>query len=426
MRRRPFRRLRQVAVVALGLVASIAPRRLRAQNGIADQAALFLLLPVSARAVGMGQSMMAASGSGDAVWWNPAGIATVRRGDAALHHSQSVIGTSEALTVTAASSLLGVVALSANILDFGGDIPAVDNQGNVVGKILPRNLALVGTYATTIGRRVRAGVSYKLVQFRFDCEGLCPSLPTKQASTSALDGGVQFDLPTKLPITIGAAIRNVGVDLQINDSPQSDPLPTRLQIGATARYVIPKVYADDAELLVSADVIDDVGRHEELRVVCVHLGDHVARRRTDLQSRRKRVRLRTVVDLQVDPHVSDGRSDRDGQLRRKVELHAAVERAGGRLLGWERRAQPFAVEAKLDQLIGDARPHASSDRRGVSPYQCKVSGKDLPYHVTLIVHRGDVTAEVEDVGRERHDPEQRGSRRHRQRLAGSDDALGVV
>ncbi|MBK9407151.1 MAG: PorV/PorQ family protein [Gemmatimonadetes bacterium] len=258
MRRRPFRRLRQVAVVALGLVASIAPRRLRAQNGIADQAALFLLLPVSARAVGMGQSMMAANGSGDAVWWNPAGIATVRRGDAALHHSQSVIGTSEALTVTAASSLLGVVALSANILDFGGDIPAVDNQGNVVGKILPRNLALVGTYATTIGRRVRAGVSYKLVQFRFDCEGLCPSLPTKQASTSALDGGVQFDLPTKLPITIGAAIRNVGVDLQINDSPQSDPLPTRLQIGATARYVIPKVYADDAELLVSADVIDDV------------------------------------------------------------------------------------------------------------------------------------------------------------------------
>lgn len=258
MRRRPFRRLRQVAVVALGLVASIAPRRLRAQNGIADQAALFLLLPVSARAVGMGQSMMASNGSGDAVWWNPAGIATVRRGDAALHHSQSVIGTSEALTVTAASSLLGVVALSANILDFGGDIPAVDNQGNVVGKILPRNLALVGTYATTIGRRVRAGVSYKLVQFRFDCEGLCPSLPTKQASTSALDGGVQFDLPTKLPITIGAAIRNVGVDLQINDSPQSDPLPTRLQIGATARYVIPKVYADDAELLVSADVIDDV------------------------------------------------------------------------------------------------------------------------------------------------------------------------
>lgn len=232
--------------------------RLRAQSGLAEQAALFLLLPVTARAVGMGQAMMAAEGSGDAVWWNPAGIATVKRGDASLHHSQSVVGTSEALTTTISSSLLGVVGISANILDFGGDITASDNQGNVVGKVLPRNIALVGTYATSIGKRFRAGVSYKLVQFRFDCEGLCPSLPTTQASTSALDFGTQFDLPTPIPVTIGAAIRNVGARLQINDNPQSDPLPTRLQIGAMARYKIPKEYADDAEVRFSADVVDQV------------------------------------------------------------------------------------------------------------------------------------------------------------------------
>lgn len=206
----------------------------------------------------MGQSMMASHGSGDGVWWNPAGIATVRRGDAALHHSQSVIGTSEALTVTAALSRFGVAAISANILDFGGDIPAVDNQGNVVGKILPRNIALVGTYAASVGRRVRAGVSYKVVQFRFDCEGLCPSLPTTQASTNALDFGTQVDLPTPIPVTLGAAIRNVGVRFRFGDDAESDPLPTRIQIGATARYAIPKEYANDAEVSISADVIDEV------------------------------------------------------------------------------------------------------------------------------------------------------------------------
>ena len=244
------------SVLLLG--EALVPRALRAQRGLADQAALFLLLPVSARAVGMGQAMMAAEGSGEGVWWNPSGIASVKRGDASLHHSQSVVGTSEALTVTVASSLLGVAAISANILDFGGDIPAVDNQGNVVGKILPRNIALVGTYATTIGSRIRGGVSYKLVQFRFDCEGLCPSLPTTQASTSALDVGTQIDLPTPIPVTVGVAIRNLGVRLQINDSPQSDPLPTRLQVGAMARYTIPTEYAADAELRLSADVVDDV------------------------------------------------------------------------------------------------------------------------------------------------------------------------
>ncbi|ODT01185.1 MAG: hypothetical protein ABS52_17250 [Gemmatimonadetes bacterium SCN 70-22] len=240
------------------------PGRLAAQAGLADQASLFLLLPISARGVGMGQSMMASHGSGDGVWWNPAGIATVRRGDAALHHSQSVIGTSEALTVTASSSLLGVVAVSANILDFGGDIPAVDNSGNVVGKILPRNIALVGSYARSLGHRVRAGVSYKLVQFRFDCEGLCPSLPTTQASTSALDMGAQFDLPTSVPVTIGAAVRNVEVHLQGGRDDEADRLPTRVQIGASARYTIPKEYANDAEIRISADVIDGVPVGEPL------------------------------------------------------------------------------------------------------------------------------------------------------------------
>lgn len=266
MRRRRFRRLRRLGVLAATIMLGETglTARLEAQRGLGDQAALFLLLPITARAVGMGQAMMAVDGSGDGVWWNPAGIASVRRGDASLHHSQSVVGTSEALTASVSSTRFGVAALSANILDFGGDIPALDNTGNVVGKVLPRNIALVGTYATSIGRRLRAGMSYKLVQFRFDCEGLCPSIPETQASTNAVDFGAQFDLPTKIPVTIGAAIRNVGVHLQSSDSAQSGPNPTRLQLGAMARYTIPKEYADDAEVRVSVDVVDQVPARKPL------------------------------------------------------------------------------------------------------------------------------------------------------------------
>jgi hypothetical protein len=247
-----------VAVLAvLGLVA-LRPSLAESQGGTADQAALFLLLPISARAVGMGQSMMATHGSGDAVWWNPAGIASITRGDASLHHSQSVIGTSEALTVAGASSLLGVGALSANILDFGGEIPALDNQGNVVGKILPRNIALIGTYARGIGSRVRVGVSYKFVQFRFDCEGLCPALPTTQSSTRAFDVGTQVRLPTRFPLEVGVAVRNIRGQFSRADEGEDDDLPTRVQFGVAARYTIPKAYAADAELRLSADVIDEL------------------------------------------------------------------------------------------------------------------------------------------------------------------------
>lgn len=261
MRRRRFRRSglgASTCVALLLLVATLLPRRVKAQGGLADQAALFLLLPVGARAVGMGHAMTSSHGTTESVWWNPGGIASIRRRDASLHHSQSVFGRGDAVTFALSSSLLGVVAASANILDFGGEIPAVDNQGNQVGTILPRNVALVGSYATSIGGRVRVGASYKLVQFRFDCRGQCPDLPTSQASTSALDLGAQYDLRTRLPISVGAVIRNVGVRLQVKDNPQSDPLPTRLQVGAEARYVIPREVARDAELRFAIDVIDEV------------------------------------------------------------------------------------------------------------------------------------------------------------------------
>lgn len=202
--------------------------------------------------------MMASHGSGDAVWWNPAGIASIARGDASLHHSQSVIGTSEALTVAGASSLLGVAALSANILDFGGEIPALDNQGNVVGKILPRNISVTGTYARAIGSRVRVGLSYKLVQFRSDCEGLCPAQPTTQSSARAFDIGSQFRLPTRLPIEVGLAVRNIRGRVKNDRDSEDDDLPTRIQFGLAARYVIPKSYAEDAEVRLAADVIDEL------------------------------------------------------------------------------------------------------------------------------------------------------------------------
>jgi hypothetical protein len=42
----------------------------------------------------------------------------------------------------------------------------------------------------------------------------------------------------------------------VQDSPQADPLPTRVQLGIAYRYPLPERYANDAELNVSADVID--------------------------------------------------------------------------------------------------------------------------------------------------------------------------
>jgi hypothetical protein len=220
----------------------------------AQEATLFLLLPVGARAAGIGNATASASGITEAVWWNPAGIATIRRGEASLNHSQTLIGTGDALVV-AVGTPIGVVALSANVLDYGGDQGVRGPDSIPGGQLLARNVAFVATHAARIGRDIRVGASYKLLQFRFDCSGECPSLPSLLASTSAFDVGVQYDLPTKLPIHLGATVRNLGVRVQ-DDAPDEE-LPTRVQVGAAVSYRLPQAVAENARFTVAVDVIDE-------------------------------------------------------------------------------------------------------------------------------------------------------------------------
>ena len=242
-----------VAGVALALTlhAGAAPGA-RAQA--ADEAALFLLLPIGARSVGMGNAMSTASHTTEALWWNPAGLAAGRRAEASLHHSQTLVGTGDALAFTLTSARRGVFALAANLLDYGGgEVTGPDSIPS--GQLYSRNIAVAASYASQIGNRIRAGLTYKLLQFRFDCSGECPDLPSRRASTSALDAGVQYDLPIGIPLSVGAVVRNVGVRL---DADQADALPTRIQVGALGHYTIPKTLAADARISLAVDVIDEL------------------------------------------------------------------------------------------------------------------------------------------------------------------------
>ena len=231
-----------------------------AQTGLAEEGALFLLLPVGARSVGIGQAVAADRGGSEAVWWNPAAIGAATRREAAIHHSQSVAGTGDAVSIIVPSSLLGVLALSVNIFDYGDQesSPDPDNPGQGTGgTIIPRSFVYAATYATAIGHYVTAGLTYKLVQFRIDCTGPCPDIAFS-ATTSALDLGVQFTVRRSLPLTIGIAARNIGLKLQVNDSDQSDPIPTRLQIGAQYRIDVPSRIAPETAVRVGFDLIDEL------------------------------------------------------------------------------------------------------------------------------------------------------------------------
>ena len=248
MRRRRFKARAAIALLSLvGTTASAQP------SGLTTEGAPFLLLPIGARAVGMGQALVAdPEGGTEALWWNPAGLARSERREVAVHHYETIIGTGDVVSILIPSSLLGVFAISLYALDFG-DSPVVDSSGTEIGSLLTRNVVYAATYGTPIGGRMSAGITFKIVQLRFDCTAGCPSF---SGTTSALDVGAQYDLGFLVPMSVGVAVRNVGAPLQVNDSDQADPLPARIQIGVLYRVPGMDRYAPETELKLTGDVVD--------------------------------------------------------------------------------------------------------------------------------------------------------------------------
>jgi hypothetical protein len=238
--------------LAVGSLAAV-PGIARAQASTGTEGAIFLLLPVGARATALGEAVTASRAAAEAIWWNPAGVGAAIHREIAVHHSNSFVGTGDAVTVVLPSSLLGVLGVEFNLLDYG-EQQNRDGQGNLLGTLLPRSFVVGTTYGTMVGSAASVGLTFKMVQMRADCTGTC-LLPSFSATTYAVDFGLQYDFGKRAPLTVGAAVRNVGLPFQINDEAQSDPLPRRVQVGAEYRYVPTRTVADSVEIRIALDVL---------------------------------------------------------------------------------------------------------------------------------------------------------------------------
>ena len=256
---RPSRfRLRRLAVV-LGGVASFgagAPRVLPAQGITRAQGAEFLLLPVGARATALGQAATADGGTTESIFWNPAGLAELAKSEFAVHHYNAFFGNGDAAALAFHGARLGTIALAAYIIDYGDlDLTPRDGGGVPIGRITPRNVALSLSYGTEVGGGLDIGVTYKLVQFRVDCSGDCTDVPATTATTHAADVGVQYAIPG-VPLRVGVSLRNVGFNLQVENSAQADPLPMRVAVGVAYEVVrpVPGRAGESIDLRVLADL----------------------------------------------------------------------------------------------------------------------------------------------------------------------------
>lgn len=256
MRPSRWRRPRVASRNALALIVGFvgASGAAGAQTTVGAEGGAFLLRPVGARAVGLAHAVAARSDGSEGLWWNPASVARASRREFAIHHSQDFFATGDAITLIAPTRVLGVFAFAADLQNYGEQENTVDPSLPSTGTVLTRSFVLGASWAMPLGSRTLAGLGAKLVQMRVDCTGPC-DFPSDVAQTVAIDAGAQHEFGQARRFVLGVSVRNMGPALAAGDS-ASDPLPTRVQVGILYRYPLPEPYSSDAELNLSADVID--------------------------------------------------------------------------------------------------------------------------------------------------------------------------
>jgi hypothetical protein len=228
------------------------------------EGALFLLLPVGAKAVSLGRAVTPLDGP-ESAFWNPAGLAAVKESQVVLLRGDPLAGTSTAFSALWTRPGVGTLGVSYQLLDVGSQ-ELRDVDGNELGSISVRNHLGVVSAAAQLLEQVRLGVNFKVVQFRRSCRGICSDAGTT-ATTYAFDAGLQV-VPTER-LKIGAMLAHVGPRLQVLNADQADPLPTRVRLAFAYNFIA--LFTDDEELggWLALEVQD---RLRELGSISYYLG----------------------------------------------------------------------------------------------------------------------------------------------------------
>jgi hypothetical protein len=194
----------------------------------------------------MGESVVAQKGGSEQVWWNPAGIAGDTLNEIAIHHSETVVGQGNALSYVTSPGHAGTFAFSFNLLDLGTQ-DATDDQGQIQGTISSLDFTYALSYALSLNRYLTVGATVKHVELRVSCSGLCTDLPIGGAQSNGADLGGLLQLG-HLPLTIGVAVRNLGVGT-------GDTKPARVDIGTNYRIAALDKYTKDIQAYASAGIV---------------------------------------------------------------------------------------------------------------------------------------------------------------------------
>jgi hypothetical protein len=186
----------------------------------AVETAEFLTIGPGARGIAMGSAYTALSDGADSLYWNPAGLA--RMDKAELMADDAELPQSVRLNDAFFAQPLkyGVLAVGASYLSQSG-IDGRDANGVPTGGFSASDGAGMLGYALKTDL-IDVGASVKYIRSH---------IASSEAQTFAIDAGAKRAFG---PLTLAAAVRNVGPGMKFED--ETDDLPLRLAFGAAYHF----------------------------------------------------------------------------------------------------------------------------------------------------------------------------------------------
>jgi hypothetical protein len=164
-----------------------------------------LLIPVGARALSMGGAPLGVISGGEAIFWNPAGIAASTQSEVLFNNMQYIADIDvNYMSLVFNGGNIGAFGLDIKSLSFGNIDETTEQLPDGTGNTYSPTFIVSGlTYSRRLTDRINAGVTGKVIY---------ESIMETSASTFALDMGVQYSFGQKL--YFGVVMKNVGGKLK--------------------------------------------------------------------------------------------------------------------------------------------------------------------------------------------------------------------
>lgn len=217
---------------------------LAADENTGTYAAPFLNIGVSARATAMGEAQVATTNDSSSIYWNPAGLVRIEKGDLTFTHNEWLVDTRyEFFSIGYSLGRLGTFGGGLSYLSYG-DIAGYDEMGNPTGIFSAKDMAVYLSYARSLFTDIHVGANFKYIQQKIGSES---------GSAYAGDLGVLYDTPLK-GLCVGFSGANMGTELKfINESAK---LPIVMRGGFAYTLPIP---GENFSLLAAFDLVKPQG-----------------------------------------------------------------------------------------------------------------------------------------------------------------------